>query len=150
LEEIKQRESDMKYKQTVCSLAAIVCLIFLWASSAVAENTESGSILRWSGPLSHFVYGVIGALAMYLFAFKTERLGPALRSVWSESEYERTESGFRRVVPEYKLLIFDLGIAILLGGFVAVLVTQGGTPKESILLGCTWNSFLARLYDRDK
>jgi len=76
-----------------------------------------------------FAYGMAGALFTYLVIFRAERL----RFVHND---------FRR---NWRMLVFDILVCALGGGFAAAYVMTAQTIKEAVLTGMTWNSLIAGL-----
>ena len=95
--------------------------------------------------LECFGLGVVGALGMYLYIFRETRILRIIKSFQASNGFVKTPKGFRRVIPEGRLILYDFGICIILGGFVAMLITTGDSWKEAVLAGCTWNSVFAGL-----
>lgn len=100
------------------------------------------------GLLAIFWIGVAGATCMYLYWFRTERIQKVIASFQvpeKKGNIVPTLNGWKLVVPEGRLLFFDLLISILLGGVAAMVVAQNGTWKEAFFLGAAWNSVFARI-----
>lgn len=132
----------------------VVVLLFILAalgaqSAEINEPVTSSPVAPAGiGLLGIFGIGVAGAACMYLYWFRTERIQKVIASFQAPRKKENlipTENGWKSVVPEGRLLFFDLLISILLGGVAAMVVAQNGTWKEAFFLGAAWNSIFARI-----
>ena len=129
-------------------LLTVLGAAMAWPALTNAPVVSPPTIDHRIGLIWTFLSGVTGAAVMYLYWFRTERIQKAIASFQdsqSGGKIVPTEKGWRLVAPDWRLLIWDLGISILLGGVAAVFVAENGTWKEAFLLGCTWNSVFARI-----
>jgi hypothetical protein len=128
----------------LCASAAIS----VQSADVTAPLTLPPATDKGIGLLAIFWIGVAGATCMYLYWFRTERIQKVIASFQvpeKKGNIVPTQNGWKLVVPEGRLLFFDLLISILLGGVAAMVVAQNGTWKEAFFLGAAWNSVFARI-----
>lgn len=80
--------------------------------------------------LHSFLYGLLGALVVYLAIFRQKRL----KLVFEKSE-------------NWKVIVFDLVIFLICGATVTAILASPSSPKEAFLAGGTWQGLLAGARD---
>ncbi|MCX7045049.1 MAG: hypothetical protein NTX50_06145 [Candidatus Sumerlaeota bacterium] len=117
---------------------------------AQTTNTLTGKNTASLGTeLFNFALGMLGATCMYLYWFRTTRIQKVIASYHTGEKGSKPSiipgsAGWKSIVPEGRILIYDFVISIFLGGIVAVFISSSENWKEAFLIGCTWNSIFAR------
>ncbi|SYZ71970.1 membrane hypothetical protein [Candidatus Zixiibacteriota bacterium] len=124
----------------------LVCIFALAASLAFSQSSNQISA---SGRLTLIESGLLGTLGtglMYLYWFRMNRIKAVMGSLWGSKGSFKTipdDNGVRLLIPKWSMLIFDLVSCLILGGFCAAFFSSGANWKESMLIGATWESFVA-------
>lgn len=74
-----------------------------------------------------FLFGMLGAVFTYVVIFRAKRLKAVIENF----------------ALNWRVVIFDIFIYTLAGGFVAAYIVSATTQKEAILTGIAWNAVVA-------
>jgi len=142
------QQSPMNSNKTFIVFLLCISAAMSIQSAEVTAPAPPPAIDKGIGLLAIFGIGVAGAACMYAYWFRTERIQKVIASFQvpeRKGSLVPTQNGWKLMVPEGRLLFFDLLISILLGGVAAMVVAQNGTWKEAFFLGAAWNSIFARI-----
>lgn len=79
--------------------------------------------------LGAFWFGLLGALFIYAVRFRQQRLKTVIESPRQN----------------WRVLVFDMGIFLFLGGMCVAFLIQPDSTREAFLGGATWEAFVTNV-----